>query len=362
MQCEACGYELWNIRGRTCPECGATFCPANYEFRPGAVGFDCPACGETYFGTTEKGHLHPERFHCVRCGRFMTMDDDAILRPIEGDGRGAMVDRRIPWLQSESRSFLARWWGTVVLGLRLPTDIMSGVRPNDPTGVQFMVVSLFVSSIVLCMQSAVFGLSGFGGFGGGALRNPILWGVAPGSGVTAVFLSFAMIIALAAFHLLAAYAWAGAAHACLYVLGVRRPSWRRTQQAVLFASGSVAAVGFASMFACSCLSLLAYPWWAAVAGETLARAHGIDRMRGAIASWLPAIALVVGIVVLRSITMSTGGPPPAPLAPPAPAVAPAPAPTVPSGGSIDTGTPDTGTPDDGAPNPDAEADGSAFGP
>lgn len=335
MQCDRCGYELWNIRGRTCPECGARFRPSDYEFRVGAVAFDCPGCGQSYIGTSEKGHLEPDRFNCVRCGQFVSMDDDAILRPASSDGPSAVVDRRIPWLRSENLSFRKRWWDTVRLGLRSDADIMGGVRPSDPTGVRFLLVSLLICAIALSVQYLVFELMGTA-----APIRPFVVGrwlpMGGGFGMNLV-VGLLSILTFVAMHLVGAYIWAGGAHLLLHVLGVRRPNWRRTQQAVFYSSGSVAGVGLPSLFLCMCLWQIAYLWWALVVAASLAKAHGIGRFRATVAALLSPILVAFVlfwlqygcVAVIRAATPSASTPPSA--VQPAPKPGPAPV----TGGAID---------------------------
>lgn len=31
MRCKTCNYRLWNLAGRTCPECGTGFRPSGFE-------------------------------------------------------------------------------------------------------------------------------------------------------------------------------------------------------------------------------------------------------------------------------------------------------------------------------------------
>ena len=34
MKCRACGYPLWNLRERICPECGSPWLPSDVDFVP----------------------------------------------------------------------------------------------------------------------------------------------------------------------------------------------------------------------------------------------------------------------------------------------------------------------------------------
>ncbi len=67
MHCQACGYSLWNLVARECPECGAPFLPGDFEFVPGTVQFCCPHCRHARHGTGDRGHLSPRSFTCEQC-------------------------------------------------------------------------------------------------------------------------------------------------------------------------------------------------------------------------------------------------------------------------------------------------------
>ena len=55
MHCQTCGYSLWNLAARECPECGARFLPGDFEFVPGTVQFCCPHCRHARHGTDDSG-------------------------------------------------------------------------------------------------------------------------------------------------------------------------------------------------------------------------------------------------------------------------------------------------------------------
>ena len=79
MRCKGCGYSLWNVPGRTCPECGRGFVPSEFEFQANAVEFCCPGCMQQYYGSDEHGLPVPRAFDCVKCGAACELDS-MILR------------------------------------------------------------------------------------------------------------------------------------------------------------------------------------------------------------------------------------------------------------------------------------------
>ena len=83
MHCQACGYSLWNLAARECPECGARFLPGDFEFVPGTVQFCCPHCRHPRHGMDDRGHLSPRSFNCEQCDAAIDMDA-MVLSPAEG--------------------------------------------------------------------------------------------------------------------------------------------------------------------------------------------------------------------------------------------------------------------------------------
>ena len=111
MYCRNCDYSLWNIPGRQCPECGDAFLPSEYEFKPGAVKFCCPDCSQQYYGTSYKGHLRPNEFDCVECGRHLEMDEMTLL-PAEGWDEHSVGSATSPWVRP-NKGLIKRWFCTV---------------------------------------------------------------------------------------------------------------------------------------------------------------------------------------------------------------------------------------------------------
>jgi hypothetical protein len=92
MKCKQCGYSLWNLSTRKCPECGTYFKPSDYDLIPNSVRFCCPRCDQHYFGTSERGHLVPSSFNCVSCTQPIEMDQ-MVIRPVGNVDTGEVEKR-----------------------------------------------------------------------------------------------------------------------------------------------------------------------------------------------------------------------------------------------------------------------------
>jgi len=125
MRCRTCDYLLWNSRERRCPECGTPCLPSEYEFVANSVAFCCPHCDQAYYGTGPKGHVNPQEFDCVSCGRHIHMDE-MVLRPAEGVDDDETEAERVPWLERNRRGRIRAWFSTVGMALVAPVRLMQG--------------------------------------------------------------------------------------------------------------------------------------------------------------------------------------------------------------------------------------------
>jgi len=173
MRCKSCDYPLWNLPGRSCPECGAGFKPSEYELQPNTVKFCCPGCGQAYYGTDERGHLVPPAFDCVNCGRAVEMDE-MIVQPADGVSEADTMQRPFPWLDKKGRGRTARYWQTVGIGMGAPGEIERIGEPKPWRSVAFAAYVFATVGIVSVLPFLlIFGVSfvsaaGSGGGGGGA--------------------------------------------------------------------------------------------------------------------------------------------------------------------------------------------------
>lgn len=127
MRCKGCGYSLWNVPGRTCPECGRGFVPSEFEFQANAVEFCCPGCMQQYYGSDEHGLPVPRAFDCVKCGAACELDS-MILRAAPGVHEDAVELHRVPWEQESQGGRFRRFWRTAGESLRRPTRLGLEIR------------------------------------------------------------------------------------------------------------------------------------------------------------------------------------------------------------------------------------------
>ena len=132
MRCKGCGYSLWNVPGRTCPECGRGYAPGEFEFRPNAVEFCCAGCGQQYYGTDRSGLPVPREFDCVRCAARCTLDSMVVrLAPGVTDEQAEVF--RVPW-ESRERGRVRAFLATVRDGMTRPTRIGKAIAGGTAAG------------------------------------------------------------------------------------------------------------------------------------------------------------------------------------------------------------------------------------
>lgn len=299
MRCTNCEYPLWNLTARTCPECGAAFSPARFEFVPGRVRFGCPHCGHGYRGTSPTGHPEPAAFPCAGCGRGITVDE-MVLRPADGVPESATLVRVSPWFD-QGGSRVGRWLRTVGWSMVSPDTLAHGTPASSPfrDGVLFLLVTLGVSMSVAIVPAGLMLLLALG-LGG---RAPVYLGVL-----------------IAGYFLLGALAFLGcvgawiASTAGVLVLLRARPAHGlvRTAHAILYSAGPVMVV------AIPCIGMYTWwigaAWWAVSAIIFLAAAQRIAAWRAVVAVLAgPLLAIVIGYGLLLGVLVGIGaGTPPLP--------------------------------------------------
>lgn len=147
MFCKVCNYALWNLKERTCPECGTGFAPSQFRFKPNAIRFLCPHCSQQYFGTSRIGHLVPDAFSCVSCHQPITMDQ-MVLVPAAGIDERHTRARVNPWTDRVGRPKLRDWLKTVALSLFVPGSLMLSTDLSTPRArtLSFAVLTAAIAS------------------------------------------------------------------------------------------------------------------------------------------------------------------------------------------------------------------------
>ncbi|MBP7936512.1 MAG: hypothetical protein KA354_17875 [Phycisphaerae bacterium] len=227
MKCKRCGYRLWQLPTRRCPECGADFRPSNYEFVPNSVEFSCPHCRQPYYGTGPKGHLEPIAFNCVTCGRPVTMDE-MILSPAPGTSETQTEVFRLPWLDRKERGWLRAWLATARSAMLSPAQMMKGV-PVESSGWEafgFAFLNTLPPMIIAVLPIAAVML--------------VMTLATPRSAVpifvpVIVAVEFAVIGVVC---LVATAVWAVTTHLLLRLTGQTAGPLLRTQQAIYYSSGA----------------------------------------------------------------------------------------------------------------------------
>lgn len=293
MHCKSCGYALWNIGTRACPECGAGFKPSDFEFVPNSVRFCCPHCKQKYFGTTAMGHLDPRAFDCVSCQARIDMDE-MLLLPDDGVEESRTVPYCNPFLSEPAKpeNFWKRWARTVGMSLIQPGKLGASLSNNDPkwAAMLFMVTTALLISFVAAVVYFLFMGLLFGSIaraagpaGGGGPPGGFLFWVGP----TAVML----VIGLLGW-ILGAAVWGLLAHLLLRLTGPTDSGLRRTLDTIYYATGT----GVLTLVPCLGQYGLA-PIWMLVSGTImLSKSQRVSGGRAALAVLAPpGVALLAFI-------------------------------------------------------------------
>lgn len=164
MRCKHCESILWKQpaaapgSARCCSECGTPYRPSDFEFVRGKVRFECPHCATGFYGTSPRGHLEPPEFECPTCLNRIHMDECVVQAEVVAEESNAVVDRTVPWLTK--RGLLARWFGTVLLGLGEPQSISARLPGQERVGAAMLFLAvqswIAVAPYLLCCGSVGF--------------------------------------------------------------------------------------------------------------------------------------------------------------------------------------------------------------
>lgn len=270
MNCQHCDYPLWNLRSRTCPECGWAFLPSDFRFSKNSVRFCCPHCEQEYYGTGHNGHLDPSRFVCVGCGEQIGMDE-MVLQPAEGVSERETKADINPWLDMPRR-FLSRWVLAMLRGASSPAWMMRSTPVDSPPEQAWLFAGITHLLFGLLFVAPVLALGAMGGLGVvGAIG-----GVVVGAGV-----AFVVLLGL----------WVLTAHGILRLSGKTEGGIGRTAHALCYTCSPNVVVLF------PCLGIyfgwLGTLWWVTAAGIALATAQKVRGIRAMI-----AVGALPGLVVL----------------------------------------------------------------
>ena len=290
MKCKSCGYRLWNIASRQCPECGTHFMPSDFEFTPNAVQYLCPHCHQSYYGTDEKGHLVPPVFDCVNCQQHVDMDQ-MILLPTEGVTEEKTRLMFNPWCDDkEERGALSRWWQTFAKSLTSPARLMEATPATSSSlaATSFFFMNLMMVLLpTMLMLVVLFAVLAFSA--GGMQKLSGLFFV--GAGITLGFVAIAFVVMLA---------WSAVTHVLLRMFGKPAYGYGRTFQTFVYTSSPLL------LLAIPCLNLGIYPmvgiWWVIAAAIALTLSQKIGGGLSAAATLSPPL-LFAALLISGSITL-----------------------------------------------------------
>lgn len=294
MRCLACHYELWNLTGNLCPECGATFSASDYRFTPGDVSFACRGCGEARLGDLPDG-LPPARWTCRDCGDEVRRSDCTVS--LADPGGADPTIHGLPLTDGEG-GLVARYFKTVWLILVQPRRAISGVAVESPllrawvfvlcTILASMFASMVPSMIIFLLVSIV----GAGGTGGGKF---LMIGTVMGLQIAAAVGVLAVL----------AVCWALASHGLLVLSGGTAHGLRRTMQVMLYSGGTLVVMAVPC-----CGGATSMIWWVVAAVLMTTRAQHVSGLRATLCiAGVPAVigATCVGIYI-AAIALAVAGP------------------------------------------------------
>lgn len=297
MFCKTCQYPLWNLKERTCPECGTGFAPSQFRFKPNSVQFLCPHCGQQYYGTSKTGHLIPPQFECVKCANQIEMDR-MVLLPAAGIEERRTQARVNPWTECVGRPKLRDWFRTTLMSMGVPGVLILATDPSvsrtrtlgyaSLTAALASAVSIFLPYLLLAPILVPLGVNARG------FMVLAIW-------ILGVLLTGAMMYVFVPFYAIIAHV--------VLLGGKPRAGLRMTMHAVSLSSGAnifwgVPLFGFMTGF----VGLI---WWGVSLSVMLRVVHKVGRVRATIAGMLvPSLILLLVLVgfawlMIFSFTMAS---------------------------------------------------------
>ena len=292
MQCKKCGYHLWNIQGRTCPECGVEFSISDYDFVPNAIAFCCPHCKQDYYGTDERGHLEPPAFECVQCANYVEMNQ-MIVRPGQGYEHDKSTMQEHPWENRDDQTNIFKgWFRTSIAAMLRPAELVK--LPPDPNMRSghwgFMAFNMFLSNllgvglifVVMMIVAMVASPSSAAGFGMGI---GMLFGVTFGLTI-GILINMGMVAI-----------WGAVSHLCLKLLAQPQGDMTDTFRCVCYANGTTAMVAV-PICGPYILSLVGSVWWIVSTILMMMQVHKTSGLKTSIAVLILPLFFIGLITVL----------------------------------------------------------------
>lgn len=282
MNCKTCGYALWNLRARVCPECGQGFSPADFEFAPTSVKFCCPHCNQEYYGTDAQGHLVPREFECVTCTKPITMDEMVVL-PAQGLREADTAPYQVPWLVRLDKGRLNTWLRTVGWGFGMAPQVGRSLGTQAGAGAAFSFGSSVLFIMVLLFAGWFAAIMFAGNTSGGFALQLVV-----GAGVS---LLGSLAVAAALLGIVIAMA-----HGVLRMMGEGARGMGRSTEAIAYTTGPMLTG------AVPCMGIYILPlgwiWWMVSSALALAEAQKAR-------TWKCFVAMAVPGVVLPGIPIAS---------------------------------------------------------
>ena len=301
VRCRNCDYSLWTIQGRSCPECGVSFLPSEFEFRRGSVAYRCPHCRQDYYGTSPQGHLEPRVFDCVRCNKRISMDE-MVLEPTDGMSAGDVgtLAKPNPWTARGSSNIVAAWFRSLGKILVEPHTFGQTLPLGAPTSeaIKFCSISIGVEMLLtlLCSTPGIIMMLSLGAGGpagaltalpAGAPKGLMLWSIVWPLLAPLVYRDIFVPVMVA------------------WMYGVMRAgrvetTFGRTSQAAIYSEGAASLLG-----AIPCVNAIARLWWAVSATMMLQRMHRCNGWLAAVAT-IPGVGLALVLSLFLAVTPMVG--------------------------------------------------------